>query len=91
MTEQLMATDGHGVEEITEITREMKERTPESPLRGRSTDRKVDIRIIFWPNSMSLYGLWELPHFFEVFIRIMRTTSRKNQEKSEKIEKNHIF
>ena len=36
-------------------------RTPESPLRGRSTDRKVDIQIIFRPNSMSLYGLWELP------------------------------
>ena len=66
-------------------------RTPESPLRGRSTDRKVNIRIIFQPNSMSLYGLWELPHFFEVFIRIMRTTSRKNREKSEKIEKKSYF
>ena len=65
---------------------------PKVPLvRNRSTDRKVDIRTIFRPNSMSLHGLWELPHFFEVFIRIMRTTSRKNREKIGKRSKKIIF
>ena len=61
-------------------------RTPESPLRGRSTDRKVDIRIIFQPNSMSLYGLWELPHFFLRELPLEKIG--KNREKSKK---NHIF